>query len=77
VIKIYALFNSSQLGEVRKLAGRFIIELLTASIKSQDFFCEMIDIEPVCGSITTINAQLPVLIKQKLSSNPQFLATIH
>ena len=76
VLKIFTLFNHSPLGEVRKLCGRLVIEALRDSFSNQDFLCELLDIEPLDGFVT-LNAQLPSLIKQKLTQNTGFLQTIH
>jgi hypothetical protein len=61
-MKIYNLFNASPLGEIRKLAGRLLIEALHDCYANQDFICELLDIEPLNGRVT-LNATLPNLIK--------------
>jgi len=75
VLKVYSMFNNSALGEIRKLAGRLLIESLHSNNPNQDFFCELVDFEPLYGRVI-LNSDLPNLIKQKIQKNPSFLATI-
>lgn len=58
VLKIYTMFNNSQLGEIRKLSGRLLIEALHSNNTNQDFFCEVIDFEPLYGRVI-LNGELP------------------
>ncbi len=51
VLKINNMFNYAPLGEVRKLAGRLLVECLHGHTANQDFFCELIDLEPLYGRV--------------------------
>lgn len=75
MLKINNMFNYSPLGEVRKLAGRLLVECMHGHSVNQDFFCELIDLEPLYGRVI-LNQELPELIKQKLQTNPSYLSTI-
>ena len=76
LLKIYSLFNTSKASDVRKLAGRLVCEALYKSPKNQDFFCDLFDLDCTYGRVS-INQNLPVLIKQKLASEPDFLFSLH
>ena len=74
--KVYSLFNASRASDVRKLAGRLLSEALYKSPSNQDFFCDLFDLDCTYGRVT-INQSLPVLIKQKLAEEPDFLFSLH
>ena len=74
--KIYALFNTSKTSDVRKLAGRLICEALYSSTSNQDFFCSLFDLDCTYGRVS-INQSLPIIIKQKLADEPDFLFSLH
>lgn len=75
VLKVYSMFNQGSVGEIRKLAGRLLIECLYSHRDNQDFICELLDFEPLWGKVT-LNSQIPAMIKQKVNSNPSYLQTI-
>lgn len=62
--------------DVRKLAGRLICEALFKSSHNQDYFCGLFDIDCTYGHVS-INQGMPILIKRKLSEEPDFLFSLH
>ena len=58
------------------MAGRLICEAMFDSPKNQDYFCEVMNFDSTYGRVT-INRSLPIIIKQKLAEEPDFLFSLH
>ena len=46
------------------------------SPRNQDFFCDLFELDSTYGRVS-INKRLPVIIKQKLADDPDFLFSLH
>lgn len=62
--------------DVRKLSGRLLCEALHESRANQDFFSDLLSLDAICGRVT-LNKTLPVFLKKRLASEPEFLYSLH